>query len=249
VLQEVEYGQPDLWTVLEDEDEPHGLPAVGAQPASVAAAGHPGIAAFLARECVRVDTLNEWELEELQARCDARGVRDWDALARRTIKRSAADAAGLHALCEWLQGHNLDVLCTFTFTNEVARDRGIYSLNRAIKDVARGLRYVDLAPGYRRGFENRFVLAGEWHPSGRTIPHVHGVLESGSIDPDKLCRMLFPYFLNTSGRCRFEPMRDVDTATLYGLKDTLKASQHEPDALWLKLSRKRSNSRSRGRAS
>jgi len=249
-VQAVDYGQPDLWAALGEQQVPRGLPAGGVPPASAAAAGLPaGSAAFLARECVRVDTLDEWELEDLQARCDARGVRAWDSLSRRTVKRSAAEAAGLQSLCEWLSGHGLDLLCTVTFSDSIAASRGIYSLSRAIDDTRRGLRSLDLGAGYRRGFENRFVLAGEWHPSGRTIPHVHGVLESGNLDTHRLCQSLYAHFLHTSGRCRFEPMRDVDTATLYGLKDTLKACASDPHSLSLSLSRRRSNSRSRGRRS
>ena len=245
-MQQVEYGQPDLWTVLTDEDTARGLPAGVVPPASEAAAGHPGTAAFLARECVRVDTLTEWELEDLQARCDARGVRQWDALARGTLKRSVQDAQSLDELCKWIRLSNLDILATFTFTDETARKRGVHTLQRAIRDVCGSLKRVNLGSQYKPGFQNRFVLAGEWHPSGRSIPHVHGLFESGGIDSQRLCQRLFEYFHHSTGRCRFEPMRDVNEATLYGLKDTLKLA-NDTGAVFYRLQRPRCN-RNRGAA-
>lgn len=192
----------------------------------------------------RVDTLSPDDRADLNARSAERSVREWDQRARTTLRRSHAEQQALAVLCEWLASHSLDVLATFTFSDQVAQQRGIYSIERAIEDVRRGLRFVYFGRGRRVGFENRYVLAGEWHPSGRKIPHVHGVLEAGDLGVDRVCSRLFDHFLHTSGRCRFEPMRDVDTATLYGLKDTLKGSASSPHAYSLRLARSR---RSRGR--
>jgi len=84
------------------------------------------------------------------------------------------------------------------------------------------------------------VASGEWHRSGRKIPHVHLALESmGAVDPLKVCADLFSYFSKTRGRCRFEVMREAPAATLYALKDTVKGSAHDASSLDLRLRRTR----------
>ena len=169
---------------------------------------------------------------------ERRGVHAASQSARR-IRRSAADTAALDAFCEWLHGHSLDLLATFTYSDEYAAGHGIYTLPAALDDVARGLRSVDML-GNRQGFAGKYVLAGEWHKD-RSIPHVHGVLSSnGCTDVARLCRDLTEHFRSTRGRCRVEPMRDNSIATLYGLKDTMKASAADPDTLRMRLSRHRS---------
>jgi hypothetical protein len=108
---------------------------------------------------------------------------------------------------------------------------------------------MPLGKGDRFGYPFKFVLAGEAHRTGRLVPHVHLALESNSAPIDKLCSELFVYFLRTRGRCRFEPMRDVNAATLYGLKDTVKAAKSYPCAIAARLwhprrrGRKRSSTR------
>lgn len=162
------------------------------------------------------------------------------ALQSRKVKRSARDESQLQALCEWLHGYQLDILGTVTYSDDYAQSHGINSLRAALQDVARGLREMPMVGGTIRGYRGRYVLAGEWHPSGRNVPHVHLALDSmGVVDPSKVCTDLWRYFYGTRGRSRFEPMRDVNTATLYGLKDTIKAAEHDPDTIYLKLGRHR----------
>lgn len=152
----------------------------------------------------------------------------------RGVRRSAADERQLQTFCEWLSRYGLDILGTVTYREEYASRYGIFSLSRALQDVERGLREVTLRHGAGQGFRGRYVLCGEWHPSGRVVPHVHLALESrGGVKND--CTDLFLYFLSTRGRSRFEPMRDQTVATLYGLKDTIKASHHDADCVRLRL--------------
>lgn len=136
----------------------------------------------------------------------------------------------LHATCEWLSGYGLDVLGTVTFSDDYAERFGIHSLQSAMRDVRRGLAQVPMKRNTRKGFPFCYVLTGEWHPSGRQVPHVHVALESGSMPVDRVCTELWTYFFATRGRSRFEPMRDTSRATLYGLKDTIKSA--ELDANW-----------------
>jgi hypothetical protein len=154
------------------------------------------------------------------------------------VKRSARDEGQLGALCEWLHSYEIDLIGTVSFSPAYAESHGIFSLKRALADVALGLREIPMVRGTIKGYRGRYVLAGEWHPSGRNVPHVHLALDSmGVADPEKVCGELFRYFFSTRGRSRFEPMRDCDSATLYGLKDTVKASEHDPDSIYLKLGR------------
>jgi hypothetical protein len=173
------------------------------------------------------------ELLALQARCDARGVNHHAAVARK-VKRSAADEAQLQAICEWLQEHKLDVFGTVTFRDDYADPRHIYSLPRALEDVARGLHDCPMAGGHK-GFIRPYILTGEWHPSGRKVPHVHIALHSGPRGVESVCADLFAHFSRSRGRSRFEPMRDVDSATLYALKDTVKGIAADPDSVRSRL--------------
>lgn len=177
------------------------------------------------------------DLDRLKSGSERRGVQAF-ATAGRKVKRSARDAAQLQALCEWLHGYELDILGTVTYSEEYAERRGIRTLAAALRDVAEGLREVPMVRRSIRGYRGRYVLAGEWHPSGRKVPHVHLALDSmGVVDAEKVCGDLFRYFKSTRGRARFQPMRDATVATLYGLKDTIKASEHDPDSILLKLNR------------
>lgn len=152
-------------------------------------------------------------------------------------RRPLAEEEQLQALCEWLHGHGLDLMGVVTFSDQYADSHGIYSIASAVRDVWRGLSEIRMhsGKGYKVGYPFKFVLAGEMHRTGRTVPHVHVALESHGVPAGKLCAELFTYFLFTRGRCRFEPMRDVDLATLYGLKDTVKASKSDPSAIAARL--------------
>lgn len=177
------------------------------------------------------------DLDRIADGSQRRGVQAFAALSRK-VKRSARDESQLQAFCEWLASKDLDILGTVTYSEEYANSHRIYSLKAALQDVAAGLREIPMVRGTIRGYRGRYVLAGEWHPSGRQVPHVHLALDSmGVVDSDKVCADLFRYFKSTRGRSRFEPMRDTSTATLYGLKDTIKASEHDPDSLVLKMGR------------
>lgn len=151
--------------------------------------------------------------------------------------RPVADEQQLQALCEWLHGHGLDLMGVVTFSDDYADRYGIHSLKRAMQDVWRGLHDIPMGKGdnVRCGYPWKFVLAGEHHRTGRSVPHVHVALESHGAPVSKLCFELYDYFYRTRGRARFEPMRDVDSATLYGLKDSVKASKHDPDAFAARL--------------
>lgn len=184
-------------------------------------------------------TADDGDLNRIADGSARRGVQAFAALSRK-IRRSARDESQLQALCEWLHGYQLDILGTVTYSDDYAESHGIRSLAHALADVDRGLREMWMRNHSIRGYRGRYVLAGEWHPSGRKVPHVHLALDSmGVVDSEKVCGDLFRYFKSTRGRCRFEPMRDATTATLYGLKDTIKASEHEPDTILLKLNRHR----------
>jgi hypothetical protein len=179
------------------------------------------------------------DYEALAAGSVRRGLSAADRLQARKVRRSAAEEAALHAFCGWLAEYGLDVIGTVTFSPKYADDHGIVSLERAIDDVRRGLAQCGMRHGRKKGFQGRYVLAGEWHPSGRQVPHVHLALESRPWRTDEDVRSLWSYFFGTRGRSRFEVMRDVDRATLYGLKDTIKASQNDATSSYLRLAQPR----------
>lgn len=189
---------------------------------------------LLPRGSVVVDKLDEGQLEALQERCDARGVLAASKAAR-LVKRSAAEERQLQAFCEWLKAEGLNIFGAVTFTDDYAERYGIYSLNAGLNDVWRGLSNVPMKNGRRAGFRGKFIISGEWHPSGRRVPHVHLALECGSAPMDKVCQELWRYFYGSRGRSRFEPMRDQDVATLYALKDSVKASAHDADSVRFRM--------------
>jgi hypothetical protein len=167
------------------------------------------------------------ELAELEERSQERGIRAHATISR-NLRRSAQEAATLQALTEWLATHRLNVFGTVTYSDDYAHKHRVYSLNAGLDDVWRGLTQALAFPG-------KFVLAGEWHPSGRKVPHVHLALEARYSSQEQLCEDLRHHFDTTCGRSRFEPMRDVTTATLYALKDTVKASAQDADAVRYRL--------------
>jgi hypothetical protein len=133
--------------------------------------------------------------------------------------------AQLQEFCEYLNGFDLDLMGTVSFSDKYAAAHRLYSLRAALLDVERGLHSVPMRNRTLRGFRGRYVLCGEWHPSGRQVPHVHLALDSmGVHDKSRMCKELWSYFVGTRGRCRFEPMRDRTIATLYGMKDTIKSN-------------------------
>lgn len=191
---------------------------------------------MLPRGTVVNTELRDDELLALEARSAARGARA-AGLAARKVRRSLQEEMSLHAFCGWLNELGVDTIGTVSFTDEYAERRGIYTFRRALDDVWEGLHDVPLKRGSRHGFRNRFILSAEWHPSGRTVPHVHVALESGTMPSERLCDDLWGYFFGTRGRSRFEPMRDVAEATLYALKDTIKASARDADCVRFRLHR------------
>jgi len=197
---------------------------------------HAASGLLLPRGTVVKSELSADELAELEARSDLRDVQSWYNRSR-NIKRTRQDETQLHALCEWFSTRNLNILGTVTFSDDYAASHNIYSLSRALTDVWNGLTEMTLNKGKIRGFRGRFLLSGEWHPSGRHVPHVHLVLDSRGAPIESVCSDLWRYFYHTRGRSKFEPIRDVDTATLYALKDTIKASAHDPECLRMRLTR------------
>lgn len=218
-------------------DSSHPLPA---QPAGGGTGPwvHSASGLSLPRGSVLVREATEQELVDLEVRSIVRGVRQHAQVARH-VKRSAAESSALDEFCAWLAGYAIDGFGTITFSDQVAETRRIYSLRRAIEVVRLELRVAGMKNGRQRGYTGRYVLAGEWHPSGRQVPHVHIAFET--FRASGVCPDLFRHFSNTFGRCRFEPMRDVDTATLYALKDTIKATSKDPDSLYLRLTRPRTS--------
>lgn len=213
---------------------------------SHAAAGEEGASGLwrhssgvlLPRGTVVTSQLDDFELEELSARSEQRGAVA-GALQARRVKRSLAEENQLHAFCEWLASYELNAFGTVSFTDDYAARYGIYSLSAALRDVRRGLADCPMKRGAIKGFRGRYVLSGEWHPSGRLVPHVHLALDCMGAPIEKVCGDLYRYFFRTRGRSRFEPMRDVDTATLYALKDTVKASAKDPTSVEFRLHRPR----------
>ena len=198
---------------------------------------HHSSGLVLPRGTVCVYPAGDDDLERVAEGSARRGVQA-GALLSRKVKRSARDERQLSELCTWLHGYSIDIIGTVTFSDAYASEHGIYSLPRALDDVADGLRSASLDRGRHTGFRGRYVLAGEWHRTGRTVPHIHLALDSmGVADIERLCTELWRHFFASRGRSRFEPMRDADVATLYGLKDTVKASEHDPDCIRLKLGR------------
>jgi len=170
-------------------------------------------------------TLSDDELAALNERCAARAKPQAAGAAR--VRRSVAEASQLDSFCEWLHNNGLDLFGTVTYRDDYAKQYGIYSLKRGLDDVWAGLSHF--------GFRYKFVLSGEWHPSGRQVPHVHLALESAGQPVDKVCYELYHYFFHSRGRSRFEPMRDQNIATLYALKDSVKASARDADSIRLRL--------------
>lgn len=190
---------------------------------------------------VSISKLSESDLERLDERSKARGVR-----GHLSPPRAVSEAAELDAYCEWVAGHGLDLIGVVTFTDEYAQRHNIFSLSRAVDDVASGLRSIHCRRGDSRGFVSGFpfsyVLAGEFHRTGRAVPHVHLALESRGSNQGRLLRELRGYFDGSRGRSRFEVMRDRTAGTYYGLKDTIKSVKHDSDAIYLRLLRPRDRS-------
>jgi len=220
--------------------EPDAEPSLW--PAGERPAGRGGLAHEVLRRfpgAVILSELTDEQREQLQRDSDRRGFLEYFAQSKR-IPRSRQDRGELQALCEWLHSRELDTIGAVTFSDAYAAKHNIYSLSRAMDDVAQALRVVPMKLGTITGFRGRYVLCGEWHPSGRLVPHVHLALDSmGVHNHELLCSELWRYFYRTRGRARFEPMRDVTTATLYGLKDTMKATRRDADAIRFRLCRHR----------
>jgi len=200
----------------------------------------PGV--WLPRGAVVTSTLDPAALSDLEGRSLARGVRAFSE-PRAQVKRSALETDSLEAFAAWLSTHSLDVLGTVTFRDEYAAAHGLRSLSRALADVERQLRRVTMRKGQRIGFLGRYVLCGEWHPSGRNVPHVHAVFDSCGEPVEAVCSELYHHFYTYCGRSRFEPMRDQTQATLYGLKDTVKSASIENGGLAMRLGRQRRRAR------
>lgn len=180
---------------------------------------------LLPRGAVVTRTMDPDELAAFNDRCSAQA--EPQAACAGRVRRSVASASQLDAFCEWLQANGLDIFGTVTYRDEYANRYGVYSLKRGLDDVWAGLTHL--------GFRYKFVLAGEWHPSGRQVPHVHLALESAGQPIDKMCSDLYRYFFDSRGRSRFEPMRDQNVATLYALKDSVKASARDADSMRFRL--------------
>jgi len=182
------------------------------------------------------------DLERVGAASVRRGVHTWQTNDAPRVARTAAESEGLDSFCGWLAGYGFNIIGSVTFTDKYAVSRNLFQLERAIKDVQKGL--VQVPCPESNGYPGRYVACGEWNPSGRLVPHVHLALECPvGVDVSLMCSVLWRFFVNTRGRSRFEPMRDVSRATLYGLKDTIKAGSADPRSMALVLHRPRRRGR------
>ena len=220
---------------VNESSRTHGGPGAGVPPAGLQTGGGSSRAMVgtdpvlrLFPGSVSVSTASEADL----ARLDAGSARRGSIHPR--PRRAFSEEQQLQALCEWLHlEHHLSLIGVVTFSDEYAARHNIYSFQRALDDVWVGLRDVEVKG--KRGFPWKFVLAAEHHRTARTVPHVHLALECASYNHELVCTDLWRYFYNTRGRSRFEPMRDVSAATLYGLKDTVKSSKVDDSAVALRL--------------
>lgn len=161
------------------------------------------------------------------------------------VRRAENDALFLQGLCEWVQGHGLNAVFTVTFSDEYARKRGIYSPRRALQDVREGISR-EVPYGTRSmGFRGKYILAAEWHRTGREVPHVHGLLKTTTQDPQLGLDIINRYMSNTRGRCRFELIRDYDPATLYAFKDVLKEDRSSAQGFFFHLTDRATRGRGR----
>lgn len=183
----------------------------------------------LPRGCIVTEHATAEEIERVTARAERR--RGPQGVA--APSRPQQDSDWLHETSQWLQLHGLNAMGVVTFSDRYAGSRGIYSPAAAVDDVWRGLTTeIPLRGSY--GFWGKFVLAPEWHRTGRQVPHVHLAFETIG-NAETLCADLRRYFGNTRGRSRFELMRDVDAATLYGLKDVLKEQRGSVQGFGMRL--------------
>lgn len=174
--------------------------------------------AVLTRQVTEADLLR---LDEGSARRGLRG--------HTSPPRTLSESELLDAHCAWLHDeHRMNVMGVVTFKDEVAARCGIYSFDRALEFVTHGL-VADLripAP---------FVLSAEHHRTGRLVPHVHAALSVPPHRIDAVCLKLRDYFDRAAGRSRFELMRDTSAATLYGLKDVVKATREDSSGVVYRL--------------
>jgi hypothetical protein len=186
--------------------------------------GHRGDSVIVREAAVLVVPLSDEKLADLQESSDRRGYQDFNVPGKRPA-RTAQEKAVLNASCAWMAEHEMDVFGVVTFAPKYAEKRALYTFGRALDDVAAGFKEVD--------FGGKFALAAEWHRTAREVPHVHLVLRSGTESEHGMKRLtdkLYAYFFNTRGRSRFEPMRDLDDASFYSLKDTFKNSAQHANA-------------------
>lgn len=206
---------------------PQALPARGS---GGTAGTDPILRAF--RGAVALSQATDEDLERISRGSIRRGLR-----GHHNPARALSESQQLDALCQWLhEDHHLNAIGTVTFSDHYAQRHAIYSFDRALDDTWAGLNEAH--------FHWKFVLAAEWHRSGREVPHVHLALEIPDHLTDRVLDQLRRYFDGTRGRSRFEVMRDTTAATLYGLKDTVKSSKIDTSGIRLRLHRPRRRKRS-----
>lgn len=191
---------------------------------------HADSGLLLPRGTVVTSQAPESVLAELAESSDRRGVQA-HALTARKVRRTAAESLALDELCSWLNRYGFDVFFSITFSDEKSKRHGIHTIKRAKEHV--------LGEFKSFGYLGRLALGIE--QTDRGIPHVHGVLHSGSENAARLLGeesprdgALWRHFHSTCGRCRFELVRDTDEASLYAFKDTFKESQGD-DSLYVRL--------------
>lgn len=186
---------------------------------------------LLPRGAVVASQLSEDELAEVEMR--SAGERGRAAAERRAPRRARRDAEVLEALCVWCRANSLDCMGTVTFSDRYAEANGIYTPKRALDDVWRGL-VSEVPLRGSRGFWGRFVMAAEWHRTGRNVPHVHLAFE-GTGNRERLCDGFQRFFRHSRGFSVFSEMWDINSATLYGLKDVLKEDSRSADGFRFRM--------------
>jgi len=161
-------------------------------------------------------------LERAEGRSDAAAVR-----------RPEWSTKYLQDFCELLRAHGFNAMGTATFSDKVAYRRYILSPLKAVQVVAHA---ITKETPYRGslGFHGKLFITPEWHRTGRQVPHIHFALKTTG-NPDTCTKLIRSNLSNTFGRSTCEVMRDVQSGTLYGLKDTLKETAFYPNAYYLSL--------------
>lgn len=187
---------------------------------------------WLPRGAVVASAVDEHTLRRLELAAQATAARSLGCAAS-PPRRPQCDSEYLQAFCELLRDHGFNAMGTATFTDKVAARRFVYSPLKAVQVVAQSIRKETPFRG-SLGFRGKLFVTPEWHRTGRNVPHLHFALKTTG-NPETCCELIRRHLTNTLGWSTCQVMNDVDRATLYGLKDTLKETAFYPNAYFLCL--------------